>query len=798
MSSECRGRILYPTFLCLLLAAIFSLAGCTNPEKAKAEHLSKGDAYLAESRWQEAALEYRNALQIDDSLAAAHWGLARAYEKLQRFPEMFDELRKTKDLDPKNLEARNKLGNYYLAGSQGDKSAIKEAENLANDVLQKDPNNIEGHILLGSVLFANGDKENAEKELQKAVDLDTTRVESYLSLARFYHVAGQNVAKAEETFKKAISINPNSGMAHTEYGKFLVQVNRPQEAEAELRKGVDVAPKDRDSRFVLASFYMVNKQFDKAEAEYKAMADLEPNKPESQAVLADFYSSVNRTDDAVRIYQSILSKSPDYTQGRYRLAEILLLKGDTQGANAQVEEALKKDKSDRQALLLRARLRSQSGDSDGLKAAVEDLKEVLRQEPNSRAGLYFMAQTNVSLGLMDQARAYSGDLEKNYPAYLPGRLLRVQITLSSGDAKGALALANSLITDLDKAVPDNENSPQLLSEIRQRTYLARGTAQMQLGNLAAARKDFESARDTLPNDPSGFNNLAIVSMNESKPQDGIAFFEAALKLDPTNFVALNGLTTAYAKNKEFDKAHGVLDQAINANPKNPSLHYLKGQVYGYQRELPGAEAEMMKALEIDPNYLAAYSALGALFINTRQEERAIAEYQKITQVRPDNSAAYTMIGMLEDSRKNYDAAADSYRKALEKDPNSVIAANNLAWLYAVYGKGNLDEAIRLSQGVVQKYPNIAGFIDTLGWVYYKKNLYAASVEQLQKAVALDEAAARQAKIDPSPTYKYHLGEALKAKGDKDASRRALQESVKLGEKTPFPDLEDAKKALASL
>src|SRR6201991_1084118 len=109
MSSECRGRILYPTFLCLLLAAIFSLAGCTNPEKAKAGHLSKGDAYLAESRWQEAALEYRTALQIDDTPAAAHWGLARAYEKLQRFPEMFDELRKTKDLDPKNLEARNKL-----------------------------------------------------------------------------------------------------------------------------------------------------------------------------------------------------------------------------------------------------------------------------------------------------------------------------------------------------------------------------------------------------------------------------------------------------------------------------------------------------------------------------------------------------------------------------------------------------------------------------------------------------------------------------------------------------------------
>ena len=103
-----------------------------------------------------------------------------------------------------------------------------------------------------------------------------------------------------------------------------------------------------------------------------------------------------------------------------------------------------------------------------------------------------------------------------------------------------------------------------------------------------------------------------------------------------------------------------------------------------------------------------------VFINTKQEDRAIAEYKKILERQPDNATAYTMIGMLEDARKNYDAAADNYRKALEKDQSAVVAANNLAWLYAVYGKGNLDEAVRLAQGVVQKNPNIAGFTDTLG------------------------------------------------------------------------------------
>lgn len=797
MRNECCGFSHYKYLLSVLLAAVVLLSGCTNAEKAKAAHVQKGEAYLKDSKFQEATLEFRNAIQIDDKLAAAHWGLAKAYEGLQRYPEMISELQKTAELDKDNLDARIKLGNYYLAASKGKPELVTEAERIARETLDKDPNSIEGHILMGSILFARNEKEKAYAELNHAIELDPKRVESYLSLARFYIVTSER-AKAEELIKRAISIDGNSALAHTEYGKFLVQSNRLPEAEAELVKAVEVGPDDRNARFVLASFYLVNKQLDKAEAAFKALVALDSDKPESQVVLADFYSSVNRTNDAIKIYQDILAKSPDYLQGRYRLGEILLMSGDTQGANAQIEEALKKDAHDRQALLLRARLRAQNGQADGLKAAIEDLKDVLHQEPNSRAGLYFMAQANFSLGLVDQARAFAGDLEKNYPDYLPAKLMQVQISLAGGDSKTALNLASDLLNRLSKAAPDRDNSPQLLGEIAEKAYLARGGAQLQMKNFAAARQDFESARQIAPGDPTPYNNLALVSIEENKPQDAIASFENALKVDAANFVALNGLITLHVRNKEIDKAHARIDQVLGSNPNNAALHYLKGQVYGLEGNAPSAEAEFRKTLEFDPNYVAAYSSLAAIFTNSNQEDRAIAEYKKILEVRPDNATVYTLIGMLEDARKNYDAAADNYRKALEKDQNSVIAANNLSWLYAVTGKGNLDEAIRMAQAVVQKNPNIAGFVDTLGWVYYKKNLYAAAADQLQKAVALDEAAARAAKASPSATYHYHLGMALKGKGDKEGSRRELETALRLADKKPFPDAEEARKALASL
>jgi tetratricopeptide (TPR) repeat protein len=797
MRIECRKVFYRPILLIGLIALLLSSGACTNPEKAKAAHLSRGQAYLKESKFQEAAIEFRNALQIDDKLADAHWGLSQAYEGLQRLPESFEELRRTVELDANNLDAKVKLGNLYVVRSRPRPELIAEAEKLAKEVLQKNPNHIEAHILLGSVLFAQNQRDQALAELNRAIELDPNRVESYLSLARFY-MSTQDGAKAEETFHRAIAINNNSALAHTEYGKYLVQLGKPVDAENELVKAVSVDPNDRNSRFVLASFYLVNKQLDKAEVAYKDLANLDKDKPESQAVLGDFYSLANRPDEGIKIYQEILAKSPDYVQGRYRLTEILMQSGRTQEARTQIDELLKKDEHNRQALLLRARVRLQTAENNEIKAAIDDLKEVLRQEPNSRAGLYFMAQANFNLGMTDQARVYLGELERNYPDYLAPKLMQMQISLVAGDPRTTIRMANEFLDVLNKTPADRENTPQLLADLRQKTYITRGAANVELQKFADARKDFSTVTEMSPDNSEAYNNLAVLSLAEKKPDEAVGFYEKALAINGTNTTALNGLIALYAQQQQLDKAHARIDGVLKSDPNNASLHFLKAQVYGYERNAQAAEAELRKALELDPNYINAYYSLASLFINTKQEERAIAEYRKILERRPDTSGAYTVIGMLEEARKNYDGAVENYRKALELDPNSAIAGNNLAWMYATQNRGNLDEAVRLAQAVVQKTTNVAGFVDTLGWVYFKKGLYAAAVEQLQKAVDLDSAAAKKNRVDPSPTYPFHLGMALKAKGDREAARHQLEVALRLGEKGTFNDAEEARKALATL
>jgi tetratricopeptide (TPR) repeat protein len=793
---ECRRKF-YVLPLFVVLIATFLLGACATPEKAKAQHVARGQALLKDKRFQEAVLEFRSALQIDDKLADAHWGLANAYEGLQRYQEAFDEMRETAALDPNNFDVRLKLGNYYLVGAKQSPAALGEAEGLAKQILEKDPNHIEAHILMGSVLFAQDKKQEALAELNRAVELNPQRVESYLSLARFY-VQTNDIAGAEAIYQRAISVNSGSATAHYEYGKFLVGAQRLNEAEAEFQRAVQAEPQNREAQFILASFYLVNKQFDKAEAAYKSLAELDKNKPEGRSVLGDFYSSVGRLDEAIAIYKEVLTNSPEYTQARYRLAEIMLNRGDLAGAKNEVETVLKSESKDRPALILRARIGMQAGQTSDLKLAMEDLREVLRQEPNSRAGLFFMAEASFRLGQIDQARSFATDLTQNYPNYLPAKLMEVQINLASGDPKTAMKLAASLQDRLSKAAPDRDTSPQMLAELNAKTLIAHGSAALQLRDTKTARADFLAAHDIAPASPDIYVDLAMVSLAEGKADEAIGFYNNALTIDGAHFNALGGLSNIYAAQKKTSNAHARIDQAIAAEPKNASLHFLKGRVYGFEMNAQAAEAEFRRALEIDGNYLAAYSALAALFVNTNQQQRAIEEYRRIVERQPDNPTIYTLIGMLEMNLQNIDAAIDNYRKALSLDQNSTFAANNLAWLYAIHGKGNLDEALRLAQSAVQSNPEVSSFVDTLGWIYYKKGLYGVAAEQLRKAVNVDETVARRNHGAPSPTFHYHLGAALAAKGEKSAARRELENALKLSEKTPFPEAGEARKALATL
>lgn len=761
------------------------------------KNLARGEELLKQRKFQEAAMEFRAAAGIDKNSADAHWGLARAREGQGNIYETMNELRQVVSLKSDHLEAKSKLGNYFLLI---DPPLIADAEKAVDEIFQVNPNYIEGHILKASILSA---QEKPEKEivdvLNHAISLDQNRVESYLSLARFY-MKSKKAGEAESAIKKAISVNEKSPLGYLEYARFYSYSAKPTEAEAQFKKAIEVEPTNIEARESIAEFYLAQNQLEKAEQAYKDLVAAQGNSAEGRMQLAEFYASprVGREEDAIATFEAILKDSPEYVRARYRLAEIHLERKESAKVTEQIEKLLVINDTDVEALMLRARLKMQDNKAE---EAVKDLEEILKKQPSLKNALYYMAQARLALGQVEQARAFIGDLEKYHPTYLYSKLLKIQASFTANEPQTALQQVNELLDAIQRSHPNQDISSQELEQLRVRAISARGQAFLALGKINEARADLQAVLKLSPNSSSANTNLAGVELATKNYDEALKLYEKAFSIDKKNFDALTGIISVFKLQKQFPQAQERLDKVLAENTAQKdvaaSLHYLKADVFTAQKDLDSAQAELNKSIEADSEYLPSYSAIAAILVAQNQIDAAIEQYKKVVEKKP-SSAVYSLIGMLEDARNNVDEAEKLYRKALDITPENAIASNNLAWIIAAYDKGNLDEALQLAQGCVTKSPNVAGFYDTLGLVYFKKGLHAPAVEQFKKAISLDEAETTRTGAIPNPAYRVRLAMALASSGDKPNAKKEVEIALKREQNMSQQEAQEAKKLLGNL
>jgi Tfp pilus assembly protein PilF len=97
----------------------------------------------------------------------------------------------------------------------------------------------------------------------------------------------------------------------------------------------------------------------------------------------------------------------------------------------------------------------------------------------------------------------------------------------------------------------------------------------------------------------------------------------------------------------------------------------------------------------------------------------------------------------------------------------------------------LDRAKELSQRFSAS--TNPAFLDTYGWVLYKRGESAAAVTVLQTALS---------KTPESPVFLYHLGMAQASVGQDDAARNNLSRSLKSGQ--AFSGMDEARATLTKL
>jgi tetratricopeptide (TPR) repeat protein len=246
-------------------------------------------------------------------------------------------------------------------------------------------------------------------------------------------------------------------------------------------------------------------------------------------------------------------------------------------------------------------------------------------------------------------------------------------------------------------------------------------------------------------------------------------FERAIKLDANTYEAIAGLVTLDVAAKKYRDAITLVESELAKRPTAGPLLVLAARTYAAAGDSARTEVYLKKAIESDPGNLQAYTLLGQLYLSQRRLDQALAEFDRLSKLQARPAGAHTMAGIILEAQGRVEEATKRYEAALAIDPAAAVAANNLAWLTAESG-GNLDVALQLARTAKQGLPDQPQVDDTLGWIYYKKELPSLAIPPLQQAAQ---------RTPQNPVYHFHLGLAYMKSGDTAKARASLAQALKL-------------------
>src|SRR5215831_8548294 len=117
-----------------LAACALILASCgRNTEGAKRAYVDAADRYFKQGKYQEAIIEYRNALKIAPNLGDARLRLGEAYVRTGDQLNAYREYIRAADLMPENVDAQVRAGNALLTARQFEDAKARAQKALARD-----------------------------------------------------------------------------------------------------------------------------------------------------------------------------------------------------------------------------------------------------------------------------------------------------------------------------------------------------------------------------------------------------------------------------------------------------------------------------------------------------------------------------------------------------------------------------------------------------------------------------------------------------------------------------------------
>jgi tetratricopeptide (TPR) repeat protein len=341
---------------------------------------------------------------------------------------------------------------------------------------------------------------------------------------------------------------------------------------------------------------------------------------------------------------------------------------------------------------------------------------------------------------------------------------------------------------------DLDGALKLWDEVLQRAadpapaLQARASLAIRQGNWIAAQADIDRLAGLQGNEPAAAVLSGNLNLAQRRFDQGREWFLKAETLRPDANDPVLGVVNSYVAENKLDEAIAYLKQRVEAKPSDAVAYQLTAELLVRAGKPQDAIGAYREAIRLQPTWLAPYRQLGTLLVRSGDSQRAVEVYEAGYEAMPeawglllDQGSAHVVAGRT-------DEALRSFERVLEKDPRNEVAANNVAALIADHkfeDKAALERALALADRF--RASENAYFLDTLGWLQYRKGDYPVAVAFLQRA---------RAQSASGPQFNYHLGMALYRDGQKE---RALEELAQAAlEGADYPGIAEARETYAKL
>ena len=610
--------------------------------------------------------EYRLAIEADPSSEFLTSGLAELYVKTGRIADAVKEAQDIIKRDPKNLEAHKLLGRIYLRslgdmpGGNGSDNILKLAIEQYEQIVKLDPESVDDHLLLGRLYRLNSDLQKAESELKIAIKLDPSSEEAVTTLAMLYTDEGDTVHALQVL--SSIPDSARSAKLYSALGAAYEQRKDYKNAIDAFRHAIVLDRDNLDAIRGLAETLLNDGQLDAALEQYKVIADSNPEDAQTYVRIAEIYRRQAKYDLALENLKRADTLVPDTMDVPYSMAAVYQAQGRYEDAIKLLQDLLKKteksetgtsqaDRNNRAIFI--ERLGMIYREQENYTAAVETFRKMLPLgEENARSGYQEIIDTYREAKQWPQATAVAKEAVQKLPN---DRDLRMVLDAQLADTG-----------ELDKSVSD------------------------------------------------------IRSMIKGGPEDREVYLRLAI---------------IYTRGKRWNEAMDALAKAEQLSTKADDkayVYFLRGDVYQREKLFDQAETEFKKVLAAtsptDPQSAATLNYLGYMNADRGVKlEESLNYIKQALTFEPNNGAYLDSLGWTYFKLGKYDLAEENLNKAAVHMGSDPTVQEHLGDLYQKTGRLKL-AAAHWDRAVQEWNKTVPAEVDTEAFAKVQQKLDAAKVK----------------------------------------------------------------------